>query len=377
MEFETKAIHSGQEADKTTGATIVPIYQTSTYTQESLGKHKGYEYSRTGNPTRTSLEEALAALENGNFGLCFASGLAATSTVLFTLQAGDEVVAGDDLYGGSSRLFNKVFSNFNIRFTFVDGRDPKNFEAAITDKTKLIWLETPTNPMLRLCDIKAVSEIAKKKKVLLAVDNTFASPYFQKPLDLGADIVVHSTTKYLGGHSDVVGGAVITKDKDLNEKIKFFQNAAGAIPGPFDSWLVLRGIKTLAVRMKKHEENAIQIAEFLEKNPKVKAVNYPGLKSHPQHELAKKQMSGFGGMISFDVGSKDIAKKIVESTKLFALAESLGGVESLIGHPVTMTHAAVAQDVRAKLGITDGLIRISVGIENTNDLINDLKQALG
>ena len=377
MEFETKAIHAGQEADKTTGATIVPIYQTSTYTQESLGKHKGYEYSRTGNPTRTSLEEALAALENGKFGLCFASGLAATSTVLLTLQAGDEVVAGDDLYGGTSRLFNKVFSNFNIKFTFVDGRDPKNFEAVITDKTKLIWLETPTNPMLRLCDIKAVSEIAKKKKVLLAVDNTFASPYFQKPLDLGADIVVHSTTKYLGGHSDVVGGTVITKDNDLNEKIKFFQNAAGAIPGPFDSWLVLRGIKTLAVRMRKHEENAIQIAEFLEKNPKVKTVNYPGLKSHPQHELAKKQMSGFGGMISFDVGSRDIAKKVVESTKLFALAESLGGVESLIGHPVTMTHAAVAPDVRAKLGITDGLIRISVGIENINDLIGDLKQALG
>lgn len=376
MEFETKAIHAGQEADKTTGATIVPIYQTSTYTQESLGIHKGYEYSRTGNPTRNALEEALAALENGKFGLCFASGLAATSTVLFTLQAGDEVVAGDDLYGGSGRLFNKVFSNFNVKFTYVDGRDPKNFESAITEKTKLIWLETPTNPMLRLVDIKAVSEIAKKKKVLLAVDNTFASPYFQRPLDLGADIVVHSTTKYLGGHSDVVGGAAITNDKEIYEKIKFFQNAAGAIPGPFDSWLVLRGIKTLALRMKKHEENALQIAEFLEKNPKVKAVNYPGLKSHPQHELAKKQMHGFGGMISFDVGSRDVAKKIVESTKLFSLAESLGGVESLIGHPVTMTHAAVAPDIRAKLGITDGLIRISVGIENTNDLINDLKQAL-
>lgn len=375
MEFETKAIHAGQEADKTTGATIVPIYQTSTYTQESLGVHKGYEYSRTGNPTRNALEEALAALENGNYGLCFASGLAATSTVLFTLQAGDEVIAGDDLYGGSSRLFNKVFSNFNVKFTFVDGRDPKNFEAAITEKTKLIWLETPTNPLLRLVDIKAVSEIAKKKKITLAVDNTFASPYFQRPLDLGADIVVHSTTKYLGGHSDVVGGAVITNNKEIHEKIKFFQNSAGAIPGPFDSWLVLRGIKTLALRMKKHEENATQIAEFLEKNPKVKAVNYPGLKSHPQHELAKKQMHGFGGMISFDVGSKDVAKKIVESTKLFSLAESLGGVESLIGHPVTMTHAAVAPDVRAKLGITDGLIRISVGIENTNDLINDFKQA--
>jgi len=376
MEFETKAIHAGQEADKSTGATIVPIYQTSTYTQESLGVHKGYEYSRTGNPTRSALEEALAALENGKYGLCFASGLAATTNVLCLLKSGDEVVTGDDLYGGTNRLFNKVFSNFNIKFNFVDGRDAKNFESAITEKTKLIWLETPTNPLLRLCDIKAVSEIAKKKNILLAVDNTFASPYFQTPLDLGADLVVHSTTKYLGGHSDVVGGAIITKDKDLYEKIKFYQNAIGATPGPFDSWLVLRGIKTLAVRMKKHEENAMHIAEFLEKHSKVKKVNYPGLKSHPQYDLAKKQMKGFGGMISFDVGDRNTAKKIVESTKLFALAESLGGVESLIGHPVTMTHAAVAQELRVKLGITDGLIRISVGIENTNDLINDLKQAM-
>ncbi len=376
MEFETKAIHIGQEADKTTGATIVPIYQTSTYTQESLGVHKGFEYSRTGNPTRSALEEALAALENGKHGLCFSSGLAATSNVLCLLKSGDEVVAGDDLYGGTNRLFNKVFSNFDFKFTFVDGRDPKNFEAAISERTKLIWLETPTNPLLRLCDIKAISEIAKKKKVILAVDNTFASPYFQRPLDLGADIVVHSTTKYLGGHSDVVGGAIITSNDELYEKIKFYQNAIGATPGPFDSWLVLRGIKTLAIRMKKHEENALQIAEFLEKHSKVKKVNYPGLKSHPQHELAKKQMHGFGGMISFDVGDKNTAKKIVESTKLFSLAESLGGVESLIGHPVTMTHAAVPVDVRGKLGITDGLIRISVGIEDVNDLINDLKVAL-
>ncbi len=376
MEFETKAIHVGQSADETTGATIVPIYQTSTYTQESLGKHKGYEYSRTGNPTRSALEEALSALENGKYGLCFSSGLAATTNVLCLLKSGDEVIAGDDLYGGTNRLFNKVFSNFDLKFNFVDGREGKNFESAISEKTKLIWLETPTNPMLRLCDIKAISEIAKKKKVLLAVDNTFASPYFQTPLDLGADIVVHSTTKYLGGHSDVVGGAVITKDKDLHEKIKFFQNAIGATPGPFDSWLVLRGIKTLAIRMKKHEENAIKIAEFLESQPKIKKVNYPGLKSHPQHDLAKKQMRGFGGMISFDVGSKEVAKKVVESTKLFSLAESLGGVESLIGHPVTMTHATVPIEMREKLGITDGLIRISVGIENTNDLINDLKNAL-
>ena len=377
MEFETKAIHIGQEPDPTTGSTITPIYQTSTFTQDALGKHKGYEYSRTGNPTRTSLEIALAALENGKHGLCFASGLAATTTVLCLLKAGDEIVAGDDLYGGTIRLLNRVFSNFNIKTNYVDGRDPKNFESAITKNTKLIWLETPTNPMLRLCDIKAVSQIAKVKNVILCVDNTFASPYFQKPLDLGADVVVHSTTKYLGGHSDVVGGAVILNDKETYEKIRFYQNAIGGTPGPFDSWLVLRGIKTLAVRMKKHEENAMKIAEFLEKHPKIKKVNYPGLKSHPQHDLAKKQMSGFGGMISFEVnGDKEATKKIIESTKLFALAESLGGVESLINHPFTMTHVGVPLEHKARLGIVENLIRLSVGIENTNDLIEDLKKAL-
>lgn len=377
MEFETKAIHVGQDSDPTTGATITPIYQTSTYTQEALGKHKGYEYSRSGNPTRAALEAVLASLENGKYGLCFASGLAAESTILCLLKSGDEVVAGNDLYGGTVRLFNKVFSNFNIKFTYVDGTDPKNFENKITPKTKLIWLETPTNPLLRLSDIKAVSRIAKSKNALLAVDNTFSSPYFQKPLDLGADIVVHSTTKYLGGHSDVIGGTVIVNNDELYQKIKFYQNAVGAIPSPFDSWLVLRGIKTLAVRMKKHEENAIKIAEFLEKHPKIKKVNYPGLKSHPQHELAKKQMTGFGGMISFEVdGGKSFAKKVVESTKLFALAESLGGVESLIGHPATMTHAEVSQEHKEKLGIGDNLIRISVGIEDIKDLIVDLKHAL-
>lgn len=377
MEFETKAIHIGQEADPATGATITPIYQTSTYTQEALGKHKGYEYSRSGNPTRKATEVALASLENGQFGLCFASGLAATSTVLFLLKAGDEVITGNDLYGGTVRLFNKVFSNFNIKFTFVDGRESKNFEQAITSKTKLIWLETPTNPLLRLTDIKEVSKLGKAKNIIVAVDNTFASPFFQKPLDLGADIVVHSTTKYLGGHSDVVGGAVITNSEELFHKVKFYQNAVGAVSGPFDSWLVLRGIKTLAIRMNKHEENALKIAWFLESHPKIKKVNYPGLRSHPQHGLAKKQMSGFGGMISFEVnGDKETAKKIVESTKLFALAESLGGVESLIGHPVTMTHAEVPDEQKKILGITDNLIRISVGIEDTNDLINDLKQAL-
>ena len=377
MEFETKAIHVGQEPDPATGATTTPIYQTSTFTQDALGKHKGYEYSRTGNPTRHALETALAALENGKYGLCFASGLAATTTILCLLKSGDEVVTGDDLYGGTIRLFNRVFSNFNIKFTYVDGRDVKNFEAAITPKTKLIWLETPTNPMLRLCDIKAVSQIAKAKNILLCVDNTFASPYFQKSLDLGADVVVHSTTKYLGGHSDVVGGAVILNDKETYEKVRFYQNAIGGTPGPFDSWLVLRGIKTLAVRMKKHEENAMKIAEFLEKHPKVKKINYPGLKSHPQHELAKKQMSGFGGMISFEVnGDREATKKIVESTKLFALAESLGGVESLINHPFTMTHVGVPAEHKARLGIVENLIRLSVGIEDTNDLIEDLKKAL-
>ena len=377
MKFETKAIHAGQDPDPTTGATITPIYQTSTYTQEGLGKHKGYEYSRTGNPTRAALEEALAQLENGKYGLCFASGLSATSTILCLLKAGDEVIAGNDLYGGTTRLFNQVFSNFNIKFTFVDGRDPRNFESAITPKTKLIWLETPTNPLLRLCDIKEVSNIAKKQNILLAVDNTFATPYFQKPLDLGADIAHHSTTKYLGGHSDVIGGAVIVKNKDLYEKIKFYQNAVGAVPGAFDSWLVLRGIKTLTVRMKKHAENAQSIAEFLEKHPKVKKVNYPGLKSHPQYDLAKKQMTGFSGMISFEVdGGKDAVKKIVESTKLFQLAESLGGVESLINYPTMMTHVGVPKEVKEELGITEGLIRISVGIEDVKDLINDLRQAL-
>ena len=377
MEFETKAIHSGQDPDPTTGATITPIYQTSTFTQDALGKHKGYEYSRTGNPTRSTLEAALAALENGKHGLCFASGLAATTTVLCMLQSGDEIVAGDDLYGGTIRLLNRVFSNFNIKTNYVDCREPKNFESAITKNTKLIWIETPTNPMLRLCDIKTISEISKSKKIILCVDNTFASPYFQNPLDLGAEIVVHSTTKYIGGHSDVVGGAVILNDKDLYEKIKFYQNAIGGTPGPFDSWLVLRGIKTLAVRMKKHAENAQRIAEFLETNSKVKEVYYPGLKSHPQHKLAKKQMSGFGGMISFKVkGGKKVAKKTVESTKLFALAESLGGVESLINFPFLMTHAGVPPEHKARLGITEDLIRLSVGIEDTNDLIKDLRKAL-
>ena len=377
MKFETKAIHTGQGPDPATGATITPIYQTSTFTHEALGKHKGYEYTRTGNPTRTALEQCLAALENGKHGLCYASGLAATANVLCLLKAGDEVLAGDNLYGGTVRLFDRVFSNFNLKFIYVDGRDPKNFEKKVTEKTKLIWIETPTNPLLRLIDINAVSKIARKNKILLAVDNTFLSPYFQKPLEHGADIVHHSTTKYLGGHSDVVGGAVIINNDELYQKLKFYQNAVGAIPSPFDSWLVLRGVKTLAIRMKKHEENAMKIAEFLAQHKKVKSVNYPGLKSHPQYELAKKQMSGFGGMISFEVhGGKNAAKKLIESTKLFSLAESLGGVESLIGYPLTMTHAGIPDEHKKALGITESLIRISVGIEDVEDLIKDLRQAL-
>ena len=377
MKFETKAIHTGQGPDPATGATITPIYQTSTFTHEALGKHKGYEYTRTGNPTRTALESCLAALENGKHGLCYASGLAATANVLCLLKAGDEVLAGDNLYGGTVRLFDKVFSNFNLKFIYVDGRDPKNFEKKVTEKTKLIWIETPTNPLLRLIDINAVSKIARKNKILLAVDNTFLSPYFQKPLEHGADIVHHSTTKYLGGHSDVVGGAVIINNDELYQKLKFYQNAVGAIPSPFDSWLVLRGVKTLAIRMKKHEENAMKIAEFLAQHKKVKSVNYPGLKSHPQYELAKKQMSGFGGMISFEVhGGKNAAKKLIESTKIFSLAESLGGVESLIGYPLTMTHAGIPDEHKKALGITESLIRISVGIEDVGDLIEDLRQAL-
>ena len=377
MKFETKAIHTGQGPDPATGATITPIYQTSTFTHEALGKHKGYEYTRTGNPTRTALESCLAALENGKHGLCYASGLAATANVLCLLKAGDEVLAGDNLYGGTVRLFDRVFSNFNLKFIYVDGRDPKNFEKKVTEKTKLIWIETPTNPLLRLIDINAVSKIARKNKILLAVDNTFLSPYFQKPLEHGADISHHSTTKYLGGHSDVVGGAVIINNDELYQKLKFYQNAVGAIPSPFDSWLVLRGVKTLAIRMKKHEENAMKIAEFLDHHKKVKSVNYPGLKSHSQYELAKKQMSGFGGMISFEVhGGKNAAKKLIESTKLFSLAESLGGVESLIGYPLTMTHAGIPDEHKKVLGITESLIRISVGIEDVEDLIKDLRQAL-
>lgn len=377
MRFSTRAIHAGQEADPATGATIVPIYQTSTYTQADIGVHKGYEYSRTGNPTRTALEACLAALEDAEYGLAFATGMAATSTVMAMLSAGDHVVAADDLYGGTYRVFDKVFSRLGLEFTFVDARDPANVAEALRPNTKLVWLETPTNPLLRLCDIRAIADITREKGLILAVDNTFMSPYFQQPLNLGADLVVHSTTKYIGGHSDVVGGAILTSNKELYQRIQFLQNAMGGVPGPFDAWLTLRGAKTLAVRMRAHAENAMAVAQFLEQHPKITAVNYPGLESHPQHALAKAQMTGFGGMISFEVqGGIEAGKKVATSTKLFSLAESLGGVESLIGHPATMTHAAIPPEQRQAVGLSDGLIRISVGIEDIEDLLADLAQAL-
>ncbi len=377
MHFSTRAIHVGQEADTATGATIVPIYQTSTYTQEEIGKNKGYDYSRAGNPTRTALEKCLASLEDGKFGLAFASGCAATTNVMSLLRAGDHVVACDDLYGGTYRLFEQVLTRFGITFTFVDMNNNDAINKAIQSNTKMIWIETPTNPLLKLCDIAEVATIAKSKKILLAVDNTFMSPYFQKPLNLGADIVVHSTTKYIGGHSDVIGGGVITSNEELYLDMKFTQKSIGAVPGPFDCWLTLRGIKTLAIRMKEHNKNAIAVANFLLNHPKIEKVNYPGLESHPQYELAKKQMTGFGGMISFEVkGGLESGKKVATATKLFALAESLGGVESLIGHPATMTHAAIPREERLKVGLKDGLLRLSVGIEDQEDLINDLDQAL-
>lgn len=377
MKFSTKAIHVGQEAEPTTGAVIVPIYQTSTYVQEELGKHKGYEYARTQNPTRTALETCLASLENGKHGLAFSSGLAATNTVMNLLSQGDHVVVGDDVYGGTYRIFERVYSRYGVTFTYIDARDPANFEAAIRPETKMVWMETPTNPLLRLADIKTLTGIAKKKKILSVVDNTFASPYLQQPLTQGADIVVHSTTKYIGGHSDVVGGAVITSLDDVFENLKFHQNAVGAVPGPMDSWLVMRGIKTLAVRMREHEKNATAIAKHLEKHPLVEKVYYPGLTSHPQHELAKKQMHGFGGMVSCVLkGGLESARAMLNNTKLFALAESLGGVESLIGHPATMTHASIPKDIREARGIVDGLVRLSVGIEDLEDLIADLDHAL-
>ena len=378
MRFATRAIHAGQDPDPATGATIVPIYQTSTYTQEAPGVNKGYEYSRTANPTRSALEECVAALEGAEYGLAFASGLAATTATMSLLSPGDHVVAGDDLYGGTYRLFDKVLPRQGgLDFTYADTTDPASVEKALRPETRLLWIETPTNPMLTLSDIRVLSEMARERGATVVVDSTFASPYFQNPLSLGADIVVHSTTKYMGGHSDVIGGAVATSNPDFYEKTKFYQNAAGAVPGPFDSWIVLRGLKTLAVRMRQHAQNALAVAEFLEGHPEVATVTYPGLPSHPQHELAKEQMSGFSGMVSFTLeGGAEAAYSAMRRTKLFHFAESLGGVESLITHPATMTHAAIPREQREARGVTDGLMRLSVGIEDKEDLISDLDGAI-
>src|SRR3989338_5667921 len=379
MKFETRAIHIGEEPNFKEGGSgdvSVPIHLSSTFARKEIDKPtNGYEYQRSGNPTRNALEKKLAALEDARFGLAFSSGLAAESVICSTLlKSNEHVIAFDDLYGGTRRLFNKIFNdNFNVQFSFVDARKSESVKRNIRENTKIIWLESPTNPLLKLCDIREISDIAQKKNIIVVVDNTFMSPYFQNPLNLGADIVIHSTTKYLNGHSDSIGGAIMLSNEEIYSKLKFNQNAMGPILSPFDSFLVLRGIKTLPVRMEKHNENAVKIANYLESHPKVKKVNYPGINSHPQHELAKKQMSGFGGMISFEVkGELKEAKKFLENLKIFSLAESLGGVESLIEHPALMTHASVAKEEREKIGITDSLIRVSVGIENADDLIGDL-----
>ena len=376
MKFSTIAIHAGQEPDPSTGAVSVPIYQTSTYAQEGLGKHKGFEYARTQNPTRMALEKNLAALEGGKAGYAFASGMAAINATMTLLAAGDHVVVSDNTYGGTYRLFDKVLKHFGLEFSYVDTRDPALIDQSIRPTTRAVFVETPTNPVMSLTDLKAVSEITRQRHIRLIVDNTFMSPYFQRPLDLGADIVIHSTTKYLNGHSDSVGGAVILNDDEDIRKLAFIQNSAGAILSPMDSWLVMRGTKTLAVRMRQHDENGRRVAQFLFEHPRVKEVYYPGLQSHPQHELAKRQMSGFGAMISFETGSLERAASVLENVRLCTTGESLGGVETLISHPATMTHASVPEQERSRLGITGGLVRISVGIEDAEDIIADLDQAL-
>ena len=376
--FSTLAIHAGNEPDPRTGAVAVPIYQTSTYAQEALGKHKGYEYARTHNATRAALEANIAALEDGAFGFCFASGLAATHTLLQTLSAGDHVVAGDNMYGGTYRLFHMVLRRLGIEFSFIPTTDPAEVERAFKPNTKMLFLETPTNPMMSLTDIAAVSERARRRGIRTTVDNTFMTPFFQRPLTLGADVVMHSVTKYLNGHSDMVGGALVTSDKEIAGQLAFLQNAAGGVPGPVDCWLALRGTKTLAVRMQRHEENARLLAEFLEGHKRVTKVFYPGLASHPQHALAKKQASGFSGMISFipGDGSLEAGRQVFDRFRLFTRAESLGGVESLVCHPASMTHAAVPREARLEIGFADGLLRLSVGIEDAEDLKDDLEQAL-
>ena len=375
----TRLIHAGVSPDPSTGAIMTPIYQTSTYVQAAPGDHKGYEYSRTHNPTRTALQDALASIENGNYGLCFGSGMAATDCAIKLLQPGDEVIVSDDLYGGTYRIFTKVFANYGIKFLFVPMQDAASVQQHVSENTKMIWVETPTNPLLNIIDIAAVANIAKAAKALLVVDNTFASPYLQTPLDLGADIVLHSVTKYLGGHSDVVHGALIVKDSVLHEKLAFLQNSCGAVPGPQDCFLVLRGIKTLHLRMERHCENGEKIARWLRNHPKVDRVLWCGFEDHPNHEIAARQMRGFGGMISFTLkGDKlEDALHVLTHTKLFSLAESLGGVESLIGHPATMTHASIPAEERAKRGLSDSLIRLSVGVEDVEDLIEDLNHAIG
>jgi cystathionine gamma-lyase len=375
--FETRAIHAGQNPDPVTGAIMTPLYLSSTYVQASPGVHKGYEYSRTGNPTRRAYEDCMASLEGGDRGFATASGCAATMLVLHLLRSGDHVIAADDMYGGTFRLFDKVLKHQGLDFNYVDLTQVERFEKAIKPNTKMVWLETPTNPMLKLADISAIARVAKKHGILVAVDNTFMSPYFQNPIALGADLVVHSTTKYINGHSDIVGGIVVAKTKELSDELQFLSNAMGPIASTFDSFMCLRSLKTLAVRMRAHAENAQKIAEFLEKQPQIEKVIYPGLKSHPQHELAKKQMRGFGGMITLYLrGGMHESRRFLESVKIFALAESLGGVESLIEHPGIMTHASVPVETRQQLGISDAIVRFSVGIESTEDLLADLKQAL-
>jgi cystathionine beta-lyase/cystathionine gamma-synthase len=379
MKLATKLIHAGAEPDPSTGAIMTPIYQTSTYVQAAPGKHKGFEYARSQNPTRKALEEAFAVIENGKYGLAFSSGVAATDAVIKLLQPGDEVICGNDMYGGSYRLFSKIFEKFGIRFHYIDMHSVDNISSYINKNTRLIWMETPTNPLMNIVDISGVTAIAKKHKILVCVDNTFASPYLQNPLDLGADIVMHSVTKYLGGHSDVIQGCLVMNDHDLREKLYFIQKSCGAVPGPMDCFLVLRGIKTLHVRMRQHCENGRIIAQWLRDNPKVGKVYWPGFEDHPGYAVAKQQMRDFGGMISFTLSDESVenAMRVLSSTRLFALAESLGGVESLINHPASMTHASIPREERIKNGLTDSLIRLSVGIEDADDLIADLEQAIG
>lgn len=374
--FATKAIHVAQEPESVTGSVTTPIFQTSTYAQEEIGKHKGFEYARTQNPTRFAWEKNVASLEGARFGYAFGSGMAAIDTVMRLLSAGAHVICSEDMYGGTFRLFDKVLRRYGYQFSIVDMSDINAVKSAVLPETAMIYTETPTNPMMRITDLSAMANIAKEAKALLVVDNTFATPYFQNPISLGADIVVHSATKYLGGHSDLVSGVVITDREDLAEQIKFLQNAIGAVPGPFEPWLLLRSVKTLAIRMEKHQENAQAVARLCEHNSNVKATWYPGLTSHPHHELAKRQMTGFGGMISIETGSFEAAQKFAKAVKVFTLAESLGGVESLLCHPVSMTHGSIPKDQRDRLGITDGLLRLSCGIEDTNDLLADIEQAL-